>query len=132
MREPVSFCVVRATREDGREELREIARVHLPVAGHHDADLDVELERTAITRHDCSSHTPIHRMANEVETPSLARRGGRGTDDLARFISTRIVHHDDHIDENGDAPNRREDTSLLVVGRHDDTDTLALEHRRAL
>ena len=47
---------------------------------------------------------------------------------LRRTVRGRVVNDVDAIDEVGDAPERLGDEILLLVGRHDNRDALALDH----
>lgn len=99
--------------------------VHLSIAGHHDRDIRLELDRPAMSGEDGSADTEVPLVTDDLDA---------GVSNLARSrrcrVGTSVIDDEDVVDVRGHRSDRRSDEGLFVVCRNDDRDAPILIHRR--
>ena len=120
VQEPVALGVVGDPIGDGIEELGQIGRVHLAVAGHDHGGVDAQRQRLSVARDDRRPDAAVQDVPRHVEALAvpvgLADGAGHGGGGVQRGVVD-----DDHIvDPGGDPGDGLTDGSLFIEGRHDD------------
>jgi hypothetical protein len=120
--EPVRLRVLDLAPDDRPDDLPELGRVHLVVAGHHGGHVDPLRDRPAIAADDGGPDAAVAVVLDHLD-PRVAGRAGARRGRVARSV----VDHEDAVDERRDPRQRRPDQLLLVVRGHDDGDCLPVD-----
>src|SRR5262245_60914037 len=127
--EAVRLRVVDLAARDGQHDRLEVVRVHLVVGGHDARDVDPLLERALVAGEDRRADTAVA-LAREDRDPRISCGGGVRAP--RRAVARGVVDDDDPVDEVGHRCERHGEQLLLVVRRHDDGHSLALDHRDSI
>jgi hypothetical protein len=128
--EAVALGVVGLVPDEGREQAGQVRGIHLRVAGHHghDARLGSIGQGRLVSGGDGRAHPAVLLVADHLQ--ALTHPPRRPAQDLFRAVAGGIVHDHDAVHERGHGLQDGPEQLLLVVGRHDDDDSPALEHDR--
>ncbi len=121
--EPVRLRVVELAAGDGPGQRLELRRIHLVVAGHHGGHVDPLGQRPLVAGDDRGAHALVLLVDEHLDACVPGRAGA-----LGGGVAGLVVHHEDAVDELGDARDGLRDQPLLVVRGHDDRDGLPLQH----
>ncbi len=124
--EPVRLRVVRLPARHRAGDRGQLVRIHLVVGRHHTGDVEPLVDCALVAGDDRRADTGVSLADDDLEARVGRRRRSRT---LGGGVARGVVDDEDAVDELGDAGERLRQQGLLVVGRDDHPDTLALEHQ---
>ena len=95
--QPVAFDVICFARNERREQTRQVCSVHLTVGRHDGNEVHAERDRSSTTGRDCSTHTEVDGVANQLDRPRAPKRSS------ARAILAPIIDDDGVVHEARDS-----------------------------
>ena len=121
--EAVAFGIIDIVDDDGRQQARQIGRIHLAIARHHDRDIGVVVARPFIARGDRPADALVLRMLDQYDAGMF---GLCRANPLGGRVPTLVIDDDDVVDIVRHRLNDVDDVTLFVVRRyHRDDNGLA-------